>query len=357
VSWNQPKENSIASLREGIERFDGVEFDLRMTRDGELVLHHDRTLSVPAAKKVGLPRYVEDCTLDQICELGFDSFDDLLLDDGFMKSWLEESRFVCLEMKIPHPASSAGGGWTSPATRTAHLRKMMDLSMQKLKASGVEKNNAIFYSFHDSVGRLNRSLGSNWNAVSLRPVVPPFGSSRVQRALTFPRFIANPLKRLVKRQRQDGASLLPIAMEYLEGWTRFLPLGRSVSLSGKGLQRFNDFRGGDPVIVWQVEDRHEIPLLEAGMCPLTDNADPSFTKFPSGLTRRTRPATLLYDEIPWHESSDSQRREMIEKWRKKWHWKDSVEDIVSPSSATSLPWKAVRMLGHRGCGKTGGPQK
>ncbi len=133
MSWNQPKENSIASLREGIERFDGVEFDIRLTRDGELVLHHDRTLSVPAAKKVGLPKYVEDCTLEQVCEFGFDSFDNLLSDSGFMECWLQESRFVCLELKIPHPASKAGGGWMSPGTRREHLRKMMKYSMQKLE--------------------------------------------------------------------------------------------------------------------------------------------------------------------------------------------------------------------------------
>ena len=41
-------ENSVASLQEGIERFDGVEFDLRMTSDEELVLHHDRKLAVPS---------------------------------------------------------------------------------------------------------------------------------------------------------------------------------------------------------------------------------------------------------------------------------------------------------------------
>ena len=353
MSWNQPKENSIASLREGIERFDGVEFDIRLTRDGELVLHHDRTLSVPAAKKVGLPKYVEDCTLEQVCEFGFDSFDNLLSDSGFMECWLQESRFVCLELKIPHPASKAGGGWMSPGTRREHLRKMMKYSMQKLEESGVEKNNVIFYSFHDSIGKLNRSLGGGWNAVSLRPVVPPFGSSRLQKAITFPKFIANPLKRLIKRQRKDGAPLIPIAMEYLEGWTRHLPLGRSVGLSGKGLERFNNYRAGDPVVVWQVEDRHESLLLEAGMSPLTDNADPSFTKLPNGMPRRTRPATMMDDGVPWHESSVSQRTELIEKWRKKWYWKGSVADIVSACSPTTSPWQAVRMLGHRGCGKTG----
>ncbi len=350
-------ENSVASLQEGIERFDGVEFDLRMTSDGELVLHHDRKLAVPSAKKEGLPKYVEDCTLDQICEFGFDSFDDLLSNRRYMDCWLQESRFVCLELKIPHPASKAGGGWLSPSKRTEHLRKMMEMTMEKLEESGVEKNNAIFYSFHDSVGKVNRSLGGHWNAVSLRPVVPPYGSRRIQRAMTFPKFIANPLKRLVVRQRRDGAPLLPIAMEYLDGWTKHLPLGRSVSLKGKGLERFNNFRQGFPVVVWQVEDKHESLLLEAGMCPLTDNADPSVTTLPNGEPRIVRPATMLEEGVPWHESSASQRKKVIEVWRKKWHWNSSVEDIVSSCSATTLPWQAVRMLGHRGCGTSGRPLK
>ena len=103
MSWSQPTENSVASLAEGIERFDGVELDLRLTCDGELVLLHDRELAVQ-----GTTQFVEDCTLDEVKSHGFDSFDDLISNRQFLKSWTEEAKFVCLELKIPHPASKAG---------------------------------------------------------------------------------------------------------------------------------------------------------------------------------------------------------------------------------------------------------
>lgn len=44
-------ENSLAALREAMVHADGIEFDLRMTRDGHLVLHHDRTPMIPKHEK------------------------------------------------------------------------------------------------------------------------------------------------------------------------------------------------------------------------------------------------------------------------------------------------------------------
>ena len=44
--WERPRENSIAALEHGMEHADGVELDLRLTEEGEVVIHHDpRTLS------------------------------------------------------------------------------------------------------------------------------------------------------------------------------------------------------------------------------------------------------------------------------------------------------------------------
>ena len=41
VAWRKPKENSIAALEYGMEHADGVEMDLRLTAEGEVVIHHD----------------------------------------------------------------------------------------------------------------------------------------------------------------------------------------------------------------------------------------------------------------------------------------------------------------------------
>ena len=39
--WKQPAENSLDALKHGMEFSDGIEFDLRMSADGELVIFHD----------------------------------------------------------------------------------------------------------------------------------------------------------------------------------------------------------------------------------------------------------------------------------------------------------------------------
>ena len=48
MGWSQPAENTHASLVEAMQRMDGVEFDLRLTADDQLVVHHDHTVSISA---------------------------------------------------------------------------------------------------------------------------------------------------------------------------------------------------------------------------------------------------------------------------------------------------------------------
>ena len=139
MTWSQPTENSVASLAEGIERFDGVELDLRLTCDGELVLHHDRTMAVQDSRQ-----FVEDCTLDEVKSHGFDSFDDLISNRQFLKSWTEEAKFVCLELKVPHPASKAGGGWMNAKKRVTHLQTIMENTIEKISNAGIDPQNSVF---------------------------------------------------------------------------------------------------------------------------------------------------------------------------------------------------------------------
>ena len=39
--WDQPKENSLAALLHGMQFADGIEFDLRLSSDGEFVVYHN----------------------------------------------------------------------------------------------------------------------------------------------------------------------------------------------------------------------------------------------------------------------------------------------------------------------------
>jgi glycerophosphoryl diester phosphodiesterase len=61
-------EHSIAAFRQAIvEGADGFEFDIRLTADGHLVLHHDRTVKRTAGAKGA----VADLTLAQLRDLNF----------------------------------------------------------------------------------------------------------------------------------------------------------------------------------------------------------------------------------------------------------------------------------------------
>ena len=39
--WDQPKENSLAALLHGMQIADGIEFDLRISSDGDFVVYHN----------------------------------------------------------------------------------------------------------------------------------------------------------------------------------------------------------------------------------------------------------------------------------------------------------------------------
>ncbi len=51
MAWQQPPENSVAALEHGMLFSDGVEFDLKMSRDGDLVIFHDDLLPNGKSKR------------------------------------------------------------------------------------------------------------------------------------------------------------------------------------------------------------------------------------------------------------------------------------------------------------------
>ena len=76
--WKPAPENTLESLRHAFKTFDGVEFDIRLTADEQLVIHHDRTVSVPKEHLKGQPTWLEEWSLDDLTGLGFLGFDDFL---------------------------------------------------------------------------------------------------------------------------------------------------------------------------------------------------------------------------------------------------------------------------------------
>ena len=73
--WVQPNENSVEALLHGMSHVDGVELDLRLSTDGELMLWHDELFTGNLPKKSRCPELMES---QEIREMGVDSFDDLL---------------------------------------------------------------------------------------------------------------------------------------------------------------------------------------------------------------------------------------------------------------------------------------
>ena len=86
MPWQQPPENSLAALVHGMQVSDGVELDLRLSADGELVLYHDTQTAdgrFPECEdSSSMPGHV--CT-----------FDEVLAESGFTNPWLEGSVLCC----------------------------------------------------------------------------------------------------------------------------------------------------------------------------------------------------------------------------------------------------------------------
>ena len=78
--WNQAPENTLESLRHAIQFNDGIEFDLRLTSDQELILHHDAHLSVPEPNSPQSLNVPENHALDELTALGSVALNAMLED-------------------------------------------------------------------------------------------------------------------------------------------------------------------------------------------------------------------------------------------------------------------------------------
>jgi len=370
MAWKQPPENSLEALVHGMEVSDGVELDLRLSADGELVLFHDtKTVDgrYPECEdSSSMPDYV--CTLEEI-----------LAEPGFTEPWLEGSRFACIELKAPHPSSGKTGWIMSGEARTKHMSKMIELVDEALGPLEIGKSSTVVYSFEPNLLKAARRTGSNLRFARLVPYLRPWGSSFVKRLFASPYFIALSLPRLMRLQRKVGAPMLPAALHYLDGKRRHLTIGTTVGLHGRQLTNLTRKRKGFPVFVWPAKLRLERALLDAGLTAISDELSPEVTTLPTGEARWLRPATqplnqehqnkldsitaehhgsviaeLQREVSPWPELSDSEKKEFLEGWRKKWLWERDVDALMTESDESSMPWEVSRIIGHRGAGRTYG---
>lgn len=332
MEWEQLPENTHASLVEAMQSMDGVEFDLRLTADDQLVVHHDHEVSIPQQYLEGRSNLVEEWDLADLEEVGFCSFEKLMSDKDWLVPWQEHSKVACLEIKRSLPKIEKDV--------TRRMARIMQLAGDMVDEAGIHQEAAVFYAFHKPMEKVAKLSGSSRPWSRLLPVVPRTGSHTGKRLRALPQFFTHSFRRLLRKQQNSGAPMMPCAVDYFEGIKRFIHLGMPVGLKGRQLTRLRKTLGDFPVYVWPGHPYMERDLLNAGLSILTDYADPNMT-LPCSSSRWMRPATMpLSDEqwkglengiipedvAPWHEISDEQ-----------------------------LGWKAVRMIGHRGCGKTARP--
>ena len=373
--WVKPIENSIDGLRHGMTHLDGVEFDMRLTMDGELVLFHDNHLSKEQVEKIGGSKWTEDHSTSELAELGIETFEQLLADDVFTHSWREHGKVACVELKMPHPNSKIAGS-VNPKKREKHARTMAKLADSMLNEVGLQQSNVVFISFKRRFRHACARANVRWPVAQLQPAIPEVGGRRMKRILTMPSFMWLSLAFHLKHQKLVGAPILPCALEYVHGATRHITLGRTFGLTGYTGRRLNRLRKGYQAYVWPTPIAVENSLHQIGLTGMTDDTSPESVTHPDGGARWTRWASQPLDPerealfqnadpsdhsaliedaarevTPWYELTDIERRGFLSIWRKRWNWERDVDELAGDSSPQTMPWEMSRLLGHRGSGK------
>ena len=378
--YYQEPENTLKSLQHAISLFDGIEFDIRMTSDNQLVIHHDREVSIPKSRLQGKSKWVESWKLSDLESEGFLSFRAMLEDPIINTNWVEKGKMGCIEIKRPHPTAPMGGGFFSRKKHNKHIANIIKMADEILDEFQVPHENMVYYAFHKGMRESSNMAKSKRPWAALIPYISPYGNRTTQRIQSFPRYLSTSFSSLVKQHNQMGSSMLPCAIEYFVAPHNKIPLGKTIGLHGKELQDMNKSRKGLSTYVWPAKPIHERLILNAGLTGLTDKANPELTWLPTGHARWLNPATQPLDnqqlqllnsateenhleilrqlkqEVPlWSECDNSRRIELISMWKESWNWQKSVDEILQSASKSSPPWQAPRLIGHRGSGKTPRP--
>ena len=187
--WEKPIENSIDALRHGMTEFDGVEFDMRLTMDGKLVLFHNNHLSKAQVEQIGGSKWTEDHTADELAEVGIQTFEQLLSDEVFTHSWREHGKVACVELKMPHPNSKIAGS-VKPKKREKHARAMTKLTDSMLNEVGLHQSNVVLISFKRKFRHTCARANVRWPVAQLKPAIPEIGGRKMKRVLTLPSFMS-----------------------------------------------------------------------------------------------------------------------------------------------------------------------
>lgn len=345
---------------------DGVEFDLKLSADGDLILFHDDLMQGDTAKS---ERCIELLDSAEISARRVNKFDELLANSDFTKAWRSSSKTVNIELKVPHPVAGIKDHET-------HLTRMMTTLDESLVDLDLPSRSALVYGFSPKISKAAKRCGLRLPNTQLSPHLRSWGKIKIKRLIGSPNFVSKSVASLVRDRRRQGMPVLGMALHYIHGWERLVHPGLPVSLTGKGLQRLFSISKEMGVHVWPAPLSIEQMMLDAGLTLVTDHADPTVHTLPDGSPRWPRPASQPLDEewraklnasagaerldllseaaesLPmWHEIPESARAVEIIEDANRFSWSGAPESYTSDLE-NGRPWGCARIVGHRGSGQT-----
>ena len=367
-SWRQPAENSIEALVHGINFSDGVEFDLRMDGDGELVIFHDEF--VPGEGGIA-NRCIENMSTNELKSRGIVVFDEILSEPKFTETWNDAGKTVDIEIKIPHPITKI---------ETDHyLGSMMERIEDAIEPLCLPERTTIVSSFSPRISRVAKTSEFSIPVTRLMPHIRSWGRFwRLKRIVAMPHFATTSVPSIANSFREEGMETIGMALDYMVGWTRFVSPGSVVGIRGNGLRKLHKSLKGMGMFVWPAPLGMEDELIQAGISLVTDNMNPDILAKPDGSIRWPRPGSQPLDEewrdifnsaskdefrdlfmeasdsLPtWSELSSEERGNIVAKRGKESYW-EGTEEKWRRDAEGGLPWGCPRIIGHRGAGKTHG---
>ncbi len=370
-NWARPRQNSIEAIAHAMTVADGAEYDIRMSIDGELILHHNARIerSEKDEHYEGLHPYVEQNHSDDLRNAGFDLFSDMIEDPRVHSAWIEGDAFSCIEIKRPHPKSKLAGGYLPSEKRVEWVVRMMQRVSEIMENEPAPERTAVFYCFDPATMRASQKADVNIPAAPINPFIPPWGPGPLRRTMALPSFARSTVPRMIERWKRAGAPLLPLASDHIRSWSKYLHLGRSVSLTPSSVKRLNRQRKGYPIHVWPAPIDLERRIIDAGMTVVSDEMDPTILQTSRGETRWMKPGTKPLSPELWARMADpsedseillaeakgcptwsgldiSERREHLGHLARRLQCDTIAIDEGAP------PWEMPRFIGHRGAGKS-----
>ena len=186
--YHPAPENTLDSLVHGMDLFDAIEFDVRLTKDNHVIIHHDRKVSIDLELRQEKSPYVEDWDLDELLELGFCSLEMLLEHPSIQQAVQEQGKVMVVESKRPSYKVKRSGGWFAKNKHDAHVGATMKHAEALLDQYEIPQQSTVHYAFHKSMSDATRLEGFN-ELVTLLPTIRPFAGRKTHRVLAFPEFL------------------------------------------------------------------------------------------------------------------------------------------------------------------------